>query len=86
MAKTLSGLTPQQEQLAQERLRLTAEQAMRPLIAREIRRAMIAFGAAEGNADKQRKIMQGHRAEIERILAASYDWPCRFLYAKRKGR
>jgi uncharacterized protein with gpF-like domain len=73
MAKTLSGLTPQQEQLAQERLRLTAEQAMRPLIAREIRRAMIAFGAAEGNADKQRKVMQGHRAEIERILAASYE-------------
>jgi hypothetical protein len=72
MAKTLSGLTPQQEQLAQERLRLTAERAMRPLMAREIRRAMIAFGAAEGNALQQAKVMESHRAEIEGILSASY--------------
>jgi hypothetical protein len=72
MAKTLSGLTPQQEQLAQDRLRLIAERAMRPQMAREIRRAMIAFGVANGNAIEQAKVLEGHRANIEAILSGVY--------------
>ncbi len=74
MAKTLSGLTPRQEQLQQERIFRRAERRMRKPVAREIRRAMISFAEAEGSPGAQASALEQHRENMKEIFRDEYRW------------
>ena len=72
MARTLSGRSPRAQWAHQERQRAIAERRMRASLAREVRRAMIALGAAHGDGLREAQAMAEHRENMEAILRRAY--------------
>jgi len=71
--RTLSGLSPRQEQAYQERQLGIAARRMETAVAREVARGMREYGAAYGNPGRQSEAVASHRQRMERILTREYE-------------
>jgi hypothetical protein len=73
MPRSLTGLTPRQEQAFNERAQAIAARRIEGKLFREIRKTMNAMGAAYNNGLTRETVMAAHREQIERILIQEYN-------------
>lgn len=72
MARSLTGLSPRQEQEYQDRMTARAALRLENAIAREVLRGMVEYGSAWGNPGKQAGAIAEHGDRIKDILALEY--------------